>query len=197
MTKRPTYWKKKEVLFMHKSSGGLGIRHIKPLNSSLLGKQAWRLYSNPNLLASKMFRAKYGADPVSNGYAGKQLYRPSWAAKSMCGSIVCLKGGIRRSIGDDRSTDVHTYIWAGNSLVRMKPAASASSTKWVADLVGPNGLWDMVAIRGKFDRESAEKIFVCRTPIADSEDGFWWKEGKTGEFFSKSAYWSLIDTQES
>lgn len=88
--------KKKEILFKHKLDGGLGIRNVATLNVALLGNQAWRLHSCPTLLASRVFRGKYGKRPVELGMGSCSLNNASWAGRSFVGSIAQLKGDFRR-----------------------------------------------------------------------------------------------------
>lgn len=38
-SRKPIYWRKKELIFTHKSQGGLGIRDVESLNKSLVAKQ--------------------------------------------------------------------------------------------------------------------------------------------------------------
>ena len=42
-----------------KGKGGLGFSDLEAFNISLLAKQIWRVVTNPNLLVSKVLRAKY------------------------------------------------------------------------------------------------------------------------------------------
>ncbi|CAM8995263.1 unnamed protein product [Rhodiola kirilowii] len=52
-------WVKYSVLCEDKEHGGLGFKDLKLLNLAFLAKQGWRLYSDPNLLISKVLKARY------------------------------------------------------------------------------------------------------------------------------------------
>lgn len=54
----------KEVLFANKLQGGLGMKDVENLNKALLARQGWRMNANPHLLVSRVFRGKYGNDPI-------------------------------------------------------------------------------------------------------------------------------------
>nr|XP_027083697.1 uncharacterized protein LOC113705998 [Coffea arabica] len=41
------------------NAGGLGFKDIEAYNKALLGKQVWRILTKPNLLISKVLRARY------------------------------------------------------------------------------------------------------------------------------------------
>lgn len=44
---------------MSKRDGGLGFRDFKSFNSALVAKNWWRLYTNPDSLVGKIFKAVY------------------------------------------------------------------------------------------------------------------------------------------
>lgn len=53
------HWLSWDRLCQKKCEGGLGFRHLQSLNTTLLGKQVWRLLSSPNALLCSLLRAKY------------------------------------------------------------------------------------------------------------------------------------------
>lgn len=53
------HWKSWKGLSVHKSKGGMGFRSLRDFNLCLLGKQGWRLQSQPETLVSRIFRARY------------------------------------------------------------------------------------------------------------------------------------------
>ncbi|CAM8976493.1 unnamed protein product [Rhodiola kirilowii] len=59
MENRPMHWVSNTVLMKDKLEGGLGFKDLKLVNLSLLAKQAWRIYQNPNLLLSQVLKARY------------------------------------------------------------------------------------------------------------------------------------------
>lgn len=56
--KRPIYWRSRALLEKHVPEGGLGIKNIEHLNTALVGKQAWRIHKNPQLLVSRVITRK-------------------------------------------------------------------------------------------------------------------------------------------
>ena len=42
-----------------RQEGGFGFKDLEAFNKALLGKQVWRLITKPNLLVSKVLKAKY------------------------------------------------------------------------------------------------------------------------------------------
>lgn len=102
--KKPIYWRKKEVLFAHKEDGGMGIKNVVTLNKALLARQCWRLHDNPNLLVSRVFKGKYGADPIVLGFSNSVASKCSWGARSMIKASMTLRGGLKMKVGNGKST---------------------------------------------------------------------------------------------
>ncbi|XP_027095016.2 uncharacterized protein [Coffea arabica] len=50
------FWRK---MSMKRNEGGLGFKDIEAYNKALLGKQIWRIITKPNLLVSKVLKARY------------------------------------------------------------------------------------------------------------------------------------------
>jgi hypothetical protein len=51
--------KKWSALTLSKSHGGMGFGDIKKFNLSMLGKQGWRLMTNPSSLCAQVLKDKY------------------------------------------------------------------------------------------------------------------------------------------
>lgn len=48
-----------ERLSRHKSAGGMEFRDFRDFNLTMLGKQGWMFMSNPNSLATQVYKARY------------------------------------------------------------------------------------------------------------------------------------------
>jgi len=57
--KRIIHWRNWPDLTLPKSHGGLGFRDIKNFNLAMLGKQGWRLMTNPDSLCARVLKGKY------------------------------------------------------------------------------------------------------------------------------------------
>lgn len=53
------HWLPLEQLIEAKKAGGLGFRDLEAFNTTLLGKQVWRLITKPNLLMARVLKCKY------------------------------------------------------------------------------------------------------------------------------------------
>lgn len=57
--KKPIHWVKASVLAKEKVDGGMGFRNLSLLNDAFLIKQAWRMFTEPELFVSKVFKGRY------------------------------------------------------------------------------------------------------------------------------------------
>uniref|UniRef100_A0A803MP61 RNase H type-1 domain-containing protein n=1 Tax=Chenopodium quinoa TaxID=63459 RepID=A0A803MP61_CHEQI len=135
-------WRKKEVLFMHKSEGGLGLKDVASINKSLLMKQSWRFYCNPSLLASKIFKAKYGNDPITLGITGKKIVVGSWAAKILVRAAASFKHHIGRRIGSGDSVSIVQDIWVSNRKIQFRHLEEMQGITKVSDLMTSDRRWN-------------------------------------------------------
>lgn len=116
--KRPIYWRKQSLLENHKAEGGLGLRNIFSLNQALVFRQAWRLQAKPHLLASRVFKAKYGDGWFANAVGNSMPSTPSWAARGIMKSVASMKAGLRRIIGNVSSlTSLGIIGWERKKLL--------------------------------------------------------------------------------
>ena len=53
------HWSSWSNISLDRKSGGLGFKDLEAFNTALLGKQVWRLLTEPNLLVSKVLKARY------------------------------------------------------------------------------------------------------------------------------------------
>lgn len=52
-------WMGCDRLTKHKKAGGMGFRNFRYFNIAILGKQLWRIATNPHSLVSRLYKAKY------------------------------------------------------------------------------------------------------------------------------------------
>lgn len=74
--------------------GGIGFRDLASFNRALLTKQAWRITNYPDLLISKIFKARYF--PSSNFLLAEVGERPSLTWRSIVATKPYLEAGMRR-----------------------------------------------------------------------------------------------------
>ncbi|KAL9660337.1 hypothetical protein QQ045_025150 [Rhodiola kirilowii] len=69
------HWMRKEKLEEERSCGGLGFKNLKLMNEALIAKQVWRIITRPELLMSKVIKARYF--PTSDFMEASSGSRPS------------------------------------------------------------------------------------------------------------------------
>ncbi|XP_071932952.1 uncharacterized protein [Coffea arabica] len=90
-------WVRWSKLSEVKGKGGMGFRDLEAFNLALLAKQIWRIVINPNLLVSKVLKARYMKE---EGWLGQQpSNNASWCWKSMHKGENCFKRGYGKGWG--------------------------------------------------------------------------------------------------
>lgn len=111
--------------------GGLGFRRLRDFNLALLGKQAWRVMTEPRAFISKLLKARYFPNSsfrqAGLGSNPSYVWRSIYAAKDliMAGSI--LKVGSGESIRvwdepwipDEGNTGITTNVYLGLEDIRV------------------------------------------------------------------------------
>ncbi|CAM8965988.1 unnamed protein product [Rhodiola kirilowii] len=82
-------WLDKRKLQQTKEEGGLGMKNFQFLNWALIMKQAWRIFSKPELLISKIYKARYSSS--TEMLDARLGFRPSWAWRSVHWGLSKLK----------------------------------------------------------------------------------------------------------
>ncbi|XP_019197574.1 PREDICTED: uncharacterized protein LOC109191385 [Ipomoea nil] len=102
-------WRSWEGLSRPKAYGGMGFRRVHEMNKALLGKQAWRLISNPTSLVTCVFKARYYSD--CDFFYAREGSNPSYIWRGMLEVKGCLKEDCRRVIGDGNGTIIGRDPW--------------------------------------------------------------------------------------
>nr|KYP72469.1 hypothetical protein KK1_005058 [Cajanus cajan] len=97
-------WMRWEKLAISKLEGELGFKNLSAFNLAMLGKQAWRLLTNPNSLISIIYRAKYYPD--GNFLNASLGHNPSYTWKSLWSTQHLLKNGTRWRLGNGNTIPV-------------------------------------------------------------------------------------------
>ncbi|XP_048634083.1 uncharacterized protein LOC106373132 [Brassica napus] len=165
-------WKK---LCKQKKDGGLGFHDITKFNQSRLGKQAWRIMTNPNSLVARVLKSKY----FENGDFQHSTLgsRPSYAWRSILHGRELLSKGLVRDIGNGENSNVWGVNWIIDPAPRppnYRQDSIINLTLKISDLLIPNtSSWDSGRVRQAFTEHDAEIILRLK-PNRSKEDGFKW-----------------------
>ncbi|KAL9661955.1 hypothetical protein QQ045_026783 [Rhodiola kirilowii] len=87
------HWLKAADFYKEKGLGGIGFRDLEQMNLALLAKQGRRLMITPNLLVSKVFKARYF--PSSELINASRGNRPSFAWRGIFEALDIIKMGTK------------------------------------------------------------------------------------------------------
>lgn len=90
--KKGIHWMSWDKMSKKKSMGGLGFRNMHDFNLDLLGKQSWRLITQPNSLVSRMYKVRYF--PKDTFLTTKIGSNPSFICRSLLETQVLLRNGM-------------------------------------------------------------------------------------------------------
>ncbi|XP_013594838.1 PREDICTED: uncharacterized protein LOC106303003 [Brassica oleracea var. oleracea] len=151
-------WKK---LCKPKDIGGMGFKDLAWFNQALLCKQAWRIWSNPQSLLSRVMKSRYFKQ--GNFLDCPLWYRPSYAWKSI----------------------VHGRELLSSPRYRID---EVDLTLKVSDLIDERyGTWDAQRVRHLFLEEDANQILGMR-PQVQCPDTMVWGFSRNGVYDSQSGY---------
>src|SRR4051812_44649741 len=91
-----------------KGTGGTGFRSINNFNTSLLGKQFWRLQTDESSLLARILKSRYF--PNCNVNDAQVGFAPSYAWRSILSARDCVNKGSRWLIG----TGAKVCVWHDN-----------------------------------------------------------------------------------
>ncbi|XP_027158169.1 uncharacterized protein LOC113759793 [Coffea eugenioides] len=173
-----------------KNTGGLCFKDLQGFNKTLLGKQIWRLLTCPNLLLSKVLKARYyhKTSPLSCEVKGNA----SWIWKSLMGARDEVQRGARKKIENGKSTRIWEDAWLlegkGGKVESPKPPG-CKVTK-VSELIS-NFRWKSTLIFRIFSSQEAGNILKMPISLTSRHDCYFWSHSKNGQYTVRSAYEAL------
>ena len=113
------HWMSWDRLSMHKKDGGMGFKSLGTFNLAMLGKQGWRIMTNPQTLIARMYKARYFLH--SNFFEAPLVHKPSFVWRSICNAKFILRAGSRWKIGDGSSIPIWNNNWlVGNGYLTLQ-----------------------------------------------------------------------------
>ena len=115
---RGLHWKSWDKVCVSKEEGGLGFKDITDFNTTMLGKQLWRLIEKPNNLFSRVFKGRYyrNASPLEP----IRSYSPSYGWRSITSARSLVSKGLIKRVGSGSSISVWNDAWLPTT--RPRPA---------------------------------------------------------------------------
>ncbi|XP_074278272.1 uncharacterized protein LOC141601866 [Silene latifolia] len=194
-TNKSIHWCSKDFLSRPVGEGGLGLRNIGCFNQALLAKSAWRILNVPGSLISKVLGPKLGVqnDPfLQNRWKTPQA--SSWALKSLIWGSDLIFNNIAWTIGSSSRLNAWTSRWIEGSSLRDLCGDSivtpTNATFLVGDLHDNHRRWDFSSFGFDPGEGVKKKILATYIPGQPSDDSFYWKLSRHGDFTVKSGYYA-------
>ena len=183
------HWMSWDKLSMHKKDGGMGFKSLGTFNLVMLGKQGWRILTNPHTLIARMFKARYF--PNSNFFKATLGHKLSYVWRSICNAKFILKAGRRWKIGDGSLIPIWNNNWiAGNGYLTLQnQGPTPIDNLKVSDCILPEEkAWNVPFLLSIFDEHIVNQ--VVNTPLYPSvhDDRLVWTKENNGEYSVHSAY---------
>ncbi|GLU10722.1 hypothetical protein SLE2022_275080 [Rubroshorea leprosula] len=183
------HWMEWRKLATPKKMGGLGFRALHEFNLAMLGKQGWRLLTNPESLVAQLLKAKYY--PRSDFLHVELKPSCSFTWRSICSATTLLRHGCRRLIGDGRSIDIWNDPWLpGHSQFFVQsPRPADCELRYVCDLIDADShYWKHDLIRAIFNPHEAQLILSMPLSWVRRDDGWTWQFTRHGSYSVRSGY---------
>ncbi|CAN0880645.1 Uncharacterized mitochondrial protein AtMg00310 [Linum grandiflorum] len=186
-SERKIHWVSWRRLSLPLSDGGLGFHDFALFNQALLAKQGWRLLTNPDLLLTKILKAKYF--PFTNFLASAGSSRPSYGWQSIVHGGTLLQRGLRWQIGTGHLVDPCRDVWLPGddpSAPTLLPGPYQGPVT-VAGFID-NGSWRPSELHRVFTPVTVARILSIPLPLSPQDDCLIWHYTAPGHYVTSSGY---------
>lgn len=154
---------------------GLGFKDFLDLNSSLLAKQAWRIFDNPDALWVRVLKGRYFSQSDFVHVRRRRADSWSWAS-TIHGQDEVMKS-TRWLIGDGESINVKEDRWlSSEDTIENQERVGGGC---VSEMInGANKCWNLNSIRQCFDPGIAKKIMATPISRTNGKDSLCWPPSK-------------------
>jgi hypothetical protein len=182
------HWRSWEWLSTPKSFGGLGFRDLSLFNQAMLGRQGWRLLTEPTSLCARVLKGRYF--PHSDFWHAPKPRTSSFTWRSILFGRELLRRGVQWGIGDGTSVKITSDFWISDRppfLLRpLKPIPDIATVSCLIDEVTHS--WIPETIHAFFDAATTELILQIPIDRHGGTDFVRWPFSKQGIYSVRSAY---------
>ncbi|KAH9673153.1 putative reverse transcriptase/RNA-dependent DNA polymerase [Citrus sinensis] len=102
-------WMKWNLLCKPKTTGGIGFKNLHDFNVAMLGKQVWKLLTNPESLIGQIFKARYF--PRTSIVEAVLGHNPSFVWRSLFAAKHIIVRSSRIQVGSGQNTLIGSDPW--------------------------------------------------------------------------------------
>lgn len=178
---------------MPKEEGGLGFHEIQKFNDAFLAKQLRRLVTQPNLLMSRVLKAKYF--PTGCLLKALATNTSSWLWKCWIGAKYVLEMGLKYQMGDGKSIRIWEVPWLDNApkFIPKPKQEGTPSVTWARELMDREGKeWNEELLERLFWPQDVITITNIPIRLEGTKDRLLWTTfNRKGVYTIQSAYQQL------
>jgi hypothetical protein len=186
--RRKLHWRSWEWLSTPKYLGGLGFRDMALFNQAMLGRQCWRLITEPNSLCARVLKARYF--PNCDVMDAPQPRSSSYTWRSIQFGMKLVKKGLHWGLGNGAKIKIMMDPWIPDVKPYMlRPLAPIPQEQTVDSLIlEDTKTWDVELVRTIFDEAIADRILQLPISRHGGEDFVSWPHARFGQYTVRSAY---------
>jgi hypothetical protein len=185
--KRKVHWRSWEWLSTPKSLGGLGFRDFSLFNQAMLGKQSWRLLTEPDSLCARVLKGRYF--PHCDFWDAPKPRSSSYTWRSILFGQELVKAGIRWGIANGQKVNIMTYPWIPERPPHLLQTLSPiPDNAKVCCLMDGHDHWNEENVRAFFSEETAQPILQTQISRHAGDDFVYWPHTRFGLYTVRSAY---------
>lgn len=180
-----------------KEFGRMGFRDFYGFNLAMLGKQGWKLFSDPIATICRIYKAKYY--PIGDFLNANLRHNPSFAWRSILASQVVLKKGYRWRIGDGGHINIWKDPWLHDPLnFFVEKPMLQELQDWTVQYLMVSGSreWDHETIESMFEDRDTKAITEIPLGPIQLQDNRIWQFSKNGAYTVKSVYHVTMSLDE-
>uniref|UniRef100_A0A8I6Y3E3 Reverse transcriptase domain-containing protein n=1 Tax=Hordeum vulgare subsp. vulgare TaxID=112509 RepID=A0A8I6Y3E3_HORVV len=186
--RKKMHWKSWEWLSSPKALGGLGFRDFGIFNQVMLGKQAWRLATDPTSLCARVLKGRYYPD--ADFFTAGKPRSSSFTWHSIIFGRKLLKIGMRWNIGNGENVSIMRDNWIQGfrqgSFNSLFPIPDSTRVRYLMNDEGT--AWEEATVRAFFHGELAEAILQIPISWRGGLDFISWPHDRCGQYTVRSAY---------
>lgn len=186
--KRKTHWRSWEWLSTPKYLGGLGFRDMQIFNQAMLGKQCWKLLTEPTSLCARVLQGRYF--PNGDFWSTACPRSASYTWRSIIHGRDMLKRGVLWRVGDGKSINWRRDWWIPDSppgtLLPILPLPDGVTVHGFLNEQGDD--WEESTVRAFFNETDANRILHIPISSSQGSDVAAWPYERACIYSVRSAY---------